>query len=285
MTSRLSVHAIADDDVPESAQYLHDRLNSRVSVDAWMELLRPPWHPAGDRGFALRRDGRLVGVYAAVRSERAVGAQVVPVCNLAAFCVDDGERAQGLRLVRALLADKQGFFTDLSPSGNVVALNERLGFRRLDPRASLTLNLPRAPRRGIRLSEDPEAIATALSPDDRRIHRDHLHARAARHLLIEGSGSYAYLVYRRDRRKRLPLFATPLYVGGDRDLLRRAWPIVRGRLAGHGLIFTLSEPRLLGFSPPLSIALTHPRARMVRGNGWPDDAVDYLYSEFALVSW
>lgn len=285
MTSPLSVHAIHDDDVPEAARYLHEQLNPRVSPDAWARLLRPPWQPAGDRGFALRRDGRLVGVYAAVRSERIVGDRRVPVCNLAAFCVDDDERANSLRLVRALLADREVFFTDLSPSGNVVALNQRLGFRLLDRRTRLAVNLPRPVRRGIRLSENPEVVVAALSPGDRRIHRDHRDAPAARHLVVQQGDRHAYLVYRRDRRKRLPVFATPLYAGGDRELLREAWPRVRRRLARHGLVFTLAEPRLLGFEPSLSVSLSQPRARMVRGQGWPDDTVDYLYSEFALVSW
>jgi len=286
MSSALTVHAIHDDDVREAAQFLHERLNARVTADSWERLLRPPWNPPGDRGFALRRDGRIVGVYAAVRSERAVGGETVPVCNLAAFCVEEGERAQGLRLVRALLADEQSFFTDLSASGNVVALNERLGFRRLEPRTHLALNLPLTGRREVLLTEDPHLIDAALSPGDRRIHDDHRGATAARHLLVRHrDGRHAYLVYRRDRRRRLPLFATPLYVGGDRRVLRDAWPVVRARLLRGGLLFTLAEPRVLGFAPSMSRPLARPRVKMVRGTAWSDDAVDYLYSELALVSW
>ncbi|WP_315549312.1 hypothetical protein [Microbacterium aurum] len=285
MTLPLAVRPIDPDDVVAAARFLHDTLNDDVSTAAWERLLQPPWAPAGDRGFALYRDDRIVGVYAAVRSERDVGGQTISVCNLAAFCVQEEFRTHGLRLVRALLAAEEVVFTDLSPSGNVVALNERLGFRHLATEAFLAFNLPSPRTRGVVLSANPHTIADILDASDARIHDDHRRAQAARHLVIQQGDTYAYLVYRRDRRKRLPVFATPLYAGGDRDLLRRAWPAVRTRLLRQGLVATLAEPRLLGFTPGSARRLRHPRAKMVRGAGWPDDAVDYLYSELALVSW
>ncbi len=52
------------------------------------------------------------------------------VCNVAALCVRDDLRAHTVRLVRALLKQREYSFTDLSPSGNVVAMDERLGFLR-----------------------------------------------------------------------------------------------------------------------------------------------------------
>lgn len=282
----LAVRPIGADEIDDAARFLHEYLNRRVSVAAWRTLLAPPWQTdATNRGFMLTDGDAVAGVYAAVYSERDIDGERVPVCNLAAFCVREDQRAHGLRLIRSLLGQKGYEFTDLSPSGNVIAMNERLGFRRLDTATRLTLNLPGLGARGIRVTEDHDVIAHALDDGDRRIHTDHRQAPAAHHLLVEQDGTYAYLIYRRDRRRRMPLFATPLYVGGDHDLLRAAWPAVRTRLLRHGLIATLAERRLLGFEPRFGRAQKNPRAKMIRGMRWPDDAVDYLYSELVLVSW
>lgn len=287
--SKPVVRPIQVDDVAAVSGFLHHHLNTRVTPEAWARLLTPPWpSPADNRGFQLVHDGRIVGAYAAVYSTRERGGETVRVCNLAAFCVLEGYRTQSLLLVRAMLKQKGYVFTDLSPSGNVVAMNERLGFQRLDTATQLTVNLPRPPRRGIRISQDPDAIARAVTGDDARIFADHRDAPAAQHLVVTDGDRYAYLMFRTDRRKGLPVFATPLHVGGDRKLLERSWGSVASRLlTSHGLVATLAERRVLGFSPRVGVGveLKHPRPRMFRGDGATVDDVDYLYSELTLVRW
>lgn len=274
-------------DATAAAQFLHDELNDRVSVAAWRALLQPPWGgSAPNHGFVLRDAGRIVGVYAAVYSERVTDGVPVRVCNLAAFCVREEHRMHALRLVRALLKQPGFVFTDFSPSGNVVAMNERLGFRRLDGATRLVVNVPRPPTRGRRITQDPGTIAATLKGADADVHRDHRDAAAARHLLVTRGDEYAYLVFRADSRKRLRLFATPLYVGGSRRLLEEAWGDVRAHLIlRHRLPFTLAERRILSFAHGLGRELPHPRPKMIRGDALPATEVDYLYSELALVGW
>lgn len=285
--AEVEISPIVDPDATVVAEFLHDELNSHVSVEAWCALLQPPWGGDGpNHGFQLRVGGRIVGAYAAVYSEREVEGTTVPVCNLAAFCVLEGYRMHSLQLVRALLKQRGYVFTDFSPSGNVVAMNERLGFERLDDATRLVVNLPRWPRRGVRLSQDPAVLAASLRGRDADVYRDHRTAAAARHLLVQRGDEYSYLVFRADSRRRLRLFATPLYVGGSRSLLKSAWGQVRGHLLlRHGLAFTLAERRLLSFGLGLGVELRNPRPKMIRGDALPPKDVDYLYSELALVSW
>jgi hypothetical protein len=270
-----------------AAAFLHAELNPAVSAAAWNALLRPPWPDAGpDSGVLLRDEGRVVGAYAVVRSVREVSGTAVPLCNLAAFCVLEEYRMHSVRMVRALLRQRDVQFTDLSPSGNVVAMNSRLGFTRLDTATRLVLNPPARTPKGIRISDAPAVLETVLQGDDARIYRHHRDAAAARHLLVQRGERHAYLVYRAHRMKRLRLFALPLYAGGDRALLEEAWGAVRAYLLRRdGLPFTLAERRLLGFSRGFGRALRSPRARMVRGIGLDPAQIDYLYSELALVEW
>jgi hypothetical protein len=147
------------------------------------------------------------------------------------------------------------------------------------------LNLP-TPRAAVRVTESPALIEATLTGRDAVVYRDHRRAAAARHALVQRDGTHAYLMYRRDRRKRLPLFASPLYVGGDAGLLEAAWPAVGGHLLERGLAATLAERRVLGFTPQgAGRDLARPRPKMFRGEGGTEDTVDYLYSELTLLPW
>lgn len=287
-TDTVQLRPILEEDVDRVSSFLHERLNRRLSSATWRSVLAPPWQSAApNRGFQLVQDGHVIGVYAAVYSQREVEGATIRFCNLAAFCVLEEYRTHSLRLVRALLRQKGYEFTDLSPSGNVVALNERLGFIRLDTSTRLTPNLPAIARRGVTISGDPAVIEAVLTGVDAALYRDHRHAAAARHLVVvSADGEYAYLVFRKDRRKRVAVFATPLYAGGSRSLLRAAWPQVASHLLlTHALAVTLAEPRILGFTPRLGMTLSSPRARMFRGGIVSADQVDYLYSELTLIEW
>jgi len=284
---RAIVHPITDEDAHAVSEFLHNHLNPKVSRAAWGALLAPPWSVlAPNHGFQLVAGGAVVGVYVAVYSERAVDGELRRFCNLAAFCVLEGYRADSLRLIRTILAQQGYEFTDFSPSGNVVALNERLGFALLDTATRLTPNLPRLPRRGVTVSDDPRRVAGVLTGQDARAYQDHKDAPAARHIVVISGGEYGYLVVRKDRRKRLPFFASPLYVGGSRELLRSAWPQVGSHLLlRHAALATLGERRVLGFLPALGVDLGSPRAKMFRSQAMPAGAIDYLYSELTLLEW
>lgn len=283
----VDVRPIRENDAVAVSAFLHTRLNAHVNPAAWQAVLSPPWSAeAPNHGFQLLAGDRIVGAYVAVYSERDIDGELRRFCNLAAFCVLEDYRTHSVRLMRAILAQKEFEFTDFSPSGNVKALNERLGFAALDTATRLAPNLPRLPRRGLTVSDDPSVVAGVLTGQDARVYRDHLGAPAARHIVVLAGGEYAYLIVRKDRRKRLPLFSSPLYVGGSRSLLRSGWPQVGSHLLiRHGALATLAERRMLGFVPGLGIDLDNPRAKMFRSRTVPGEAIDYLYSELTLLEW
>ncbi|MCT9818988.1 hypothetical protein N3K63_01670 [Microbacterium sp. W1N] len=286
--TRPELTPISAAEVTEVAAFLHSRLNSRVAASAWRAVLQPPWGAdPPNSGFLLRNEGRIVGAYAAVYADRDDVREGLRTCNLAAFVVEEEHRAHSLRLVRAVLAQPGFVFTDLSPSGNVPAMNDRLGFTRFDVRTRLVVNGGggRRPRAVVVTGDD---VRDVLSATDRRLFDDHRGASAAHHLAVVDDEGYAYLVYRRDRRKRLPVFATPLYVGGEAGVLERNWAAVSRRLLSTGHLATLAEPRVLGFAPRgAGLWVRHPRPRMLKAKTPGDELerLDYLYSELALLAW
>lgn len=281
----VEVVPIADADVRTVAEFLHRGMNSRVSAAAWRRAMNPPWDvEQPNHGYCLRADGHVVGAYVAFYSERVVDGHTQRICNLGAWCVVDEHRASGLRLLRSLLRQPGLTFTDLSPSGNVVPLNTRLGFFPLDTTTALVLNLPWPVRsRGVRVVEDSDDIDELLSGWDLKIYRDHRGTAAHHVVLVDGDRS-CYVVFRRDRRKRLPLFASILHVG-DPDVFRDFAPMFyRHLLLAHGIPATLAEVRVVGHRPTRSV-LVSGRPKMYLSETLGPNQIDYLYSELTCVGW
>ncbi len=282
----VEVEPIAPSDVLRVADFLHRHLNSQVTADAWARAMNVSWDVAKpNSGFMLLEDDTVVGAYLAFYSRRELGGELERVCNLGAWCVLPEHRFHSLRLLRALLGQQGYSFTDLSPSGNVVPINSRLGFETLDTTARLVPNLPWPGRpRGQVISADPELIESTLTGPDLRLYRDHAEAEAARHLVLILDGRWCYVIFRRDRRKGLPLFASILYAS-DRDLLRAmARPLTFHLLIHHGALATLAEERVVGRLPLLSLGRPA-RPKMFRSSRLEPAHVDYLYSELVCVPW
>ncbi len=281
------LHPITRADVPAVAQFLHAELNTRIASAEWEAAIAPPWSCSRpNHGFLLRAGERIVGVYLAFYSERRMDGQTERFCNLAAWCVLDEYRTRSVLLLNALLAQKGYHFTDLSPSGNVIPLNLRLKFSHLDVTTALVPNLP-LPLLSwrVRIISEPREIERTLHDRDLEIYRDHARAAAAHHIVVVEGNSTCYVMFRRVRRKNLPLFASILYVG-NRELFHRvAKHVARHLLLRHGILATLTELRVVGDRPRLSIMLKSPRPKMFRSATLRPDQIDDLYSELTCVAW
>lgn len=272
-------------DTSEVARFLHEHLNSRLSPEGWAQAVEPPWRaPGSSRGLCLRDGDALVGVYLAFCSDRTIGGERLRFCNLAAWCVLDEYRSSGLKLLMGLLRTDADVFTDLSPSGAVVPIDERLGFRHLDTATSLRVNLPGPTRRGgVELVTDPARIATLLDGDDARVYRDHAGSAAARHVVAVVDGQACYVIWRRVTRKRLPVFASLVHVG-EPALLGRALGPLGAHLLARGAPVLLAEHRIAG-GPLRGARVIAGRPKLFRGDRVGPDDVDDLYSEIACVPW
>jgi hypothetical protein len=285
--TRVEVRPIAEDDVPAVANFLHSTLNERVPVEAWAAAADTPWQ--ADRpnaGFLLLDGGRVVGAHLAFYSERVIDGRRERFCNLGAWCVLPDYRFHGLRLLKALLAQDGYHFTDLSPSGNVVGLNTRLGFEFLDTTTTVLPNLP-WPSRPARdtISSEPALIERTLSGADLQYYRDHRAVGAARHLLLIRNGEHCYVIFRRDRRKGLPLFASILHVSNPELFRAMSGPLARHLLVRHRIPVTLIEHAVVDHRPRFSRTVESPRQKMFKSSALGPAQIDYLYSELVCLSW
>jgi hypothetical protein len=283
----VEIRPIVEASLGQIGQFLHANLNRRVSAAQWASIARPPWSIAApNHGFMLVAGARIVGVYLAFYSKRVIDDEIYPICNLAAWSVLEDFRAQGLRLLRAILSQKGYHFTDLSPSGNVVPLNIRLGFRVLDTAAALVPNfLCPLWLRSARVIAEPLELERLLEGCELEIYKDHVNAKAVRHLLLIRGSETCYVIFRKDRRKNLPLFASILYVGNIKLFESASHHVYRYILMHYGIPFTIAELRIVGHKPRFSTFLRKPRPKMYKGELLRPDQIDYLYSELTCVEW
>lgn len=285
--SAVDLQPIRPEDVGPVGEFLHANLNTRISARQWADAIVPPWPGVQpNHGFLLRAGQRIVGVYIAFYSERQIDGQTERFCNLAAWCVLELYRSHGLRLLRALIAQKGYSFTDLSPSGSVVPLNKQFKFAGLDVATALVINLPWPLWHGrAKIVTAPEDLERLLRGRDLAIYRDHRRAAAARHVAIVQGDEICYVIFRRDRRKNLPLFASILHVSHPSLFRTAARYFFRHLLLRHGIVMTLCELRVAGFRPQPSITLAASRPKMYRSEKLRPDQIDYLYSELTCVAW
>jgi hypothetical protein len=270
-----------------AGEFLHANLNARVTPDDWVQALRVPWDvEQPNHGFMLFDGDDAVGVQLAFYSERELRGRTQSVCNLGAWCVLPAHRLHALRLPKAVLAQDVDLFTDFSPSGSVLTVNERLGFRFLDTATSLLPNLPwPSPRRRERVSAEPARIMSALHGRELEIFLDHVAAPAAHQLLLEDGAEHCLVVFRTDRRRSLPRLASLVYVGNPALFHRMTGPFGSHLLLQHGLPATLVDDHLVGRPPRGSIRVHWSRRRMFRSESIDPADVDYLYSELVCVPW
>jgi len=282
--NRVDLRPIAEGDLHTVGEFLNVHLNSRVSPGAWSRALEVPWHvEQPNAGFMLVAGDEVVGAHLAFYSERIVDGHPQRFCNLGAWCVREEHRFHALRLLKALLAQDGYHFVDLSPSGNVPALNERLGFRYLDTTTALMPALPMLGRG--RVSSDPAVIEQTLAGDELELYRDHARTAAARHLVLIRGAEHCYVIFRRDRRKGVPLFASVLYVSNPELFRRMAGRAGRHLLLRHGAAAVLLERAVVGRKPRLSFGVRSPRRKMFRSPTLEAHQIDYLYSELVCLSW
>jgi hypothetical protein len=279
------IKPITDADTWTVAEFLHVGMGSRVSAVDWHRLMTPPWDvEQPNHGYVLLENGRVVGAYLALYSERMIDGRPRRICNLGVWCVAEGHRANGLRLLRSLLRQRGYTFTDLTPSETVVALNTRLGFTPLDTTTALVPNIPWPARsRGVRVVDTPNEVHGLLFGPDQTIYRDH-GATAVHHVVLVKGDQRCYVMFRRDRRRRLRLFASILYVG-NRDLFRDCGPhFYRYLLLRHGIVATLAEIRIVGHRPKRAVMVAG-WPKMYLGDDLEPAQIDYLYSELTCRPW
>ena len=167
----------------------------------------------------------MVGVYLAFYSERKSTAGRSDFCNLAAWCVLDEYRShRSAAAQRAAGTERLPFHRSVAERKRNTAQHPAQVFP--PGRGDCAGSQPAVAvcgRRKSASSPSRKEIERTLRGRDLEIYRDHARAAAARHVVVVKGDEPCYVMFRRDRRKNLPLFASILYVGNP-ELFRMTLP-------------------------------------------------------------
>jgi hypothetical protein len=187
--------------------------------------------------------------------------------------------------LKALLDQPDYTFTDLSPSGNAVRVNEGLKFSFLDTRTTLLVNLPWPAWSGTRVSTDPAVIDSVLTGRDREVYRDHVRAGAAHHVVMRRGSDCCYVMFRHERRKGLPVFVSLLHVSDPRLFRAMIRTFSSHVLLRHRALATLIDHHVVPLPLWPTVPVRRGRPKMFRSTRLQAADIDYLYSELACVPW
>ncbi|MBF0141971.1 MAG: hypothetical protein HQL57_03660 [Magnetococcales bacterium] len=281
---------IQEADLDPVCRFLHEELPSHIPVADWLGLCRYPWlSDKPDYGFHLRHEGRVVGVILGLYSERSVAGQKALFCNLGSWCVLPAWRRESLRLLLAALGRKGCHFTSLTPTAEVAAICERLGFRRLPGRFWVVPALSPTGffSRRWEVVGDHAAIGERLRGQAAEDFRWHRRYPWLVHLALgDGGAGWSYLVGTFCRYKRLPMLRV-LHASDPGILAGGLGPLAAGVRRRLGVALLSIPTRLVATRPVLAWAAedTQPRLYRPPAVGVPAGAgeVDFLYSEMVAL--
>lgn len=283
----MKVVPIQPADLPRVAAYLHAHHHNRFTAEEWEKSgIASPWgeEPPPNHGYMLLDGDRIAGVIVAMYSTRLVEGQQVVLCNLSSWHVLPGYRPHSLRLLQAALGQENVHFTDLTPTEDVQKMNLRLGFEYVETTTALIPNLPWLSS-ATEVIVDRDEIGRRLEGRQLQIFREHQHAIPAHHALLIRQGRSCYVVYKRERRRKLPVFASLLYVSDPDVFPDMARPFFAHLLFRHGAVATLVDSFIVDYQPALSFRLHGHRPKMVRLDGLSAEKIDalYLYSDLPAL--
>jgi hypothetical protein len=267
---------------PEVFTLLH-RLDPHMPEAIARRAFEPRgWHDEDHYGYVMLAEGKPVGVLGALFSQRLIEGRSVRFCNLHNWYVEPAHRARSLLLMRPILALKDHVITDLSASGEVVAISERLGFTRLDRTIRL---LPQIPWKSgtadlIDLVKTPDVVASRLNAQEQQLVRDHQHI-GCQVLLVESDDGHCLVIASTVPARWLPHVFVH-YLSNPQVFARHHSQIRHQLLRAGGCYVAVNTPHLAGETIPYSFT-ADANQRLVRGTHCPPESIDSLYSEMPLL--
>ena len=285
MSTDVTLLPIAVEDVDRVARFLSTHLNPAVPPATWTSGIRAPWGQGPDHGYMLITDEGIVGANLAFRSVRRIDGRTEQVCNLGALVRACRRTGSTPRDSSGPSSRLPGPPTPISPpSGNVVAINERLKMSALDVRTRLLPNLPAVRSKRVTMSTQDRDLLEHLGGEELTVYQDHALSPAVRHLLLSVDDQSCHIMWRHDRRKKVRAFATIVHVS-NRDLFRaHTRQVLSHLLLVEHVPFTLLEDRVATAEAPGRYWTTQ-RPKMFKSSSLEPDQIDYLYSELTQIPW
>src|SRR5947208_3591058 len=95
----ISVLPITDEDLPATALFMYQHLNSNIPLATWVDAFSRSWAAVKpNNGFMLRDGDAMVGVLGAIYSDQEINGNIINFCNLTSLFIFPKYRGRTLAL-------------------------------------------------------------------------------------------------------------------------------------------------------------------------------------------
>ena len=277
---------LLDEDMPAAAELLAEGFPER-SLAFWQQGLQRIRRHAGNQaaGVPLGRlmvDGtRLVGVVLTPASLRAKpGGSPFALVNVSSWYVRPEFRWRAGMMFRAVVADPQQVYIDVTPNEEICRMLPLFGFKPMNTGTTLAVlpMLALRPAQGarVRLLRADDRLPVGAPPLEMLLAHRELGCES---LLLEHDQGQTLFAYQRRRYRRLPA-ARLKYVGSHR-VLERHLPALARFLLGRGFPLMSWDSRIE--APTRLPLIQRPgRAWYARGHDF-DDHTDFIGTELCIL--
>jgi hypothetical protein len=267
--------------------------NPHLNMENWRQLFIDHTGLQNDHfGWVLVDGDDVVGFVGTILSERTIRGETVRLCNMSSWIVKPEYRAHSLALHAKVIANKSIAVTNLSPTPQVLKLQDKLGFTLMDKseRIILPVVTARTFTDDCRVLIEPRAINGALTGENLRFFQDH-QLPFNRHVLLRTSAGDCYLMMNRTLKTiggnfRLP-FARVHHIGAPGIFVRHLEKLVVRVATSIKVVAIIVDDRMLHGTVPWH-SFMRPggeRKATFRSDWLMADDIDGLYTEATILNY
>ena len=267
--------------------FLHDD-DPYSSESDWRNIFNYRWEKEEDHsGYALMKDGAVIGMMAMAFSRRIIDGKQRKFCNLHTWWVHEDHRGRSIAMLRPLMNLNDYTVTYFAPCDRMRALTRRLGFSDLDVQMKLLFPRPAAAFAGndpnLCLEFDSAIDETRLSSEERKIFHDHQPYRVGALQLREGARS-CFVLYTHVERYRVR-YCHVHYIGNKEIYARHEGAIRSALMRRHDVWFVALDKRLvMDMTFDASVDFWAPAGGIYRPQeGVDPNHIDNLYSDVVML--
>ncbi len=299
--SSVTVRPVGESDVPDLIEFLRKDFVPNFAPERLRGLFEYSWTEPAHKpnlGYMLNAGHEIVGFLGAVYAERPLAGSIVKTCNMSTWYVKPQFRWASMKLLYALLSQKDYAILNLSASPEVRRVMEALRFETIDVRKLVYLPWHFPAKFFTRTPEiisQPKKIAQFLQGDELRILRDHASYRLSHYLLrhgeehsyivlkrrsFPGSVAFGWLPFKKPKLMWYPSMEV-LFISNPKAAVAQ-WPgIVAAVLRRERVLAVVAAERLFAGNPPSGARLDHRNYLLSRTP--LGSIIDNLYSEHVVM--
>lgn len=272
-------------DIDGICTLLHTKMNSRIPVDRWRQLMNYEWFSdKPDFGRVVESNGEVLGFCGMVYADRTVGIneRVERIVSMSSWYLDKSVRGKGLgkAMLKSAIEDPTLTYATLTNSRKPLGIVEALGFRVLEDHRYLWRK-EKATTTAITLLNDATAIKPLVKPYQRKMLND-LAKMPVVPMLLQVDGQQTLLFFSIKRKKNDVLWFDVMYVSDPVLFTRHAHSLASILLPEEPAVLA-ADGRFVQQPTPQATYEALPVARYFVSQRVEPQELDNLYSELQLL--